>query len=167
MNAGGERETSVAALRTLFMEAFRLSETRFDVWLKSLNLAINKVGGERVFTSQQRQLTITHWVMLTMVISSWMEEHDPLSVSSDAVNFSNAVVSLKDLFALLAGRYTPATVQKNLIELKRVGLLDQRGRGEKSTIHINMQAVVAVRETALEWIRAHEQLGQKLKGLTS
>jgi hypothetical protein len=68
---------------------------------------------------------------------------------------------------LLDGRYTSSTVQKNLIELKRLRLLDQRGRGEKSTIHINMQAIVAVRDTALEWIRAHEELGRNFKRLTS
>lgn len=167
MNASGERTGSAAVLRSLFIEAFRLGETRFDVWLRHLNAAINNVGGERVFTSNERQLTITHWVMLTTVMSAWMEDNNPLLVTAEALDLSDAAMSLKDLFVLLDGRYTSSTVQKNLIELKRLRLLDQRGRGEKSTIHINMQAIVAVRDTALEWIRAHEELGRNFKRLTS
>ncbi len=161
----GEEIPDPAALRALFMETFHLSETRFDVWLRHLNAAINAVGAERIFASQERQAAVTHWVMLTTVLSTWMEHDNILEVPTDSLDFSDPVLSLKELFEALAARYTAATVQKNLIELKRIRMLDQRGRGEKSTIHLNFQAVIAVRDTALEWIRTHEDLGRRLQSL--
>jgi hypothetical protein len=167
MNVSGEENSSSAALRALFIETFRLSETRFDVWLRYFNAAIAAVGGERIFASHERQAAVTHWVMLTAVLNVWMEDHNILDLSPGAVDFSEPVLSLKQLFEALADRYTTATAQKNLIELKRIGMLDQRGRGEKSTIHLNFQAIVAVRDTALEWIRTHEDLGRRLQNLTT
>lgn len=167
MNVSSEEKPNPAALRALFIETFRLGETRFDVWLRHLNAGISAAGRERIFTSQERQAAVTHWVMLTTVLNVWMEHHNILEVSADTAVFSGPVLSLKELFGAVADRYTTATAQKNLIELKRIGMLDQRGRGENSTIHLNFQAVVAVRDTALEWIRTHEELGGRLQKLTS
>jgi hypothetical protein len=56
-------------------------------------------------------------------------------------------------------------VRKNFIELKHLGLVEQQGRGDRATVHLHAQAIIAIRETVLEWIRAHAALAKRLSAV--
>ena len=152
-------------IRSVFREAFALAESRREVWLRHLNQAIARAGGARVLTAQEAGLAETYWRMLTLLADAWMADQNPFELPEDAEGFSEALMTQGALFAALAHRYTQKTAHKHLIELKHLGLIEQRGRGTESTLHLHGQAVVAVRETVVEWIHAHALLAEKLAEL--
>jgi len=110
----------------------------------------------------ESQLANTHWTMLTGIMAAWMKSQNPLALTSDADGFSDAVMTLAALHAALSERYSPTTVRKNFIELKHLGLVEQQGRGDRATVHLHSQAIIAIRETVLEWITAHAALAERL-----
>ncbi len=152
-------------IRALFIDAFRLRETYSDVWLRHFNAAIQTVGGTRVFAAHEAQLANTHWTMLTGIMIAWMETQNPLALAREGDGFSDAVMTLSALHAALSERYSPTTVRKNFIELKHLGLVEQQGRGDRATVHLHAKAIIAIRETVLEWIRAHAALAERLSNL--
>jgi len=152
-------------MRAVFRDAFHLAETRREVWLRHLNAAIAKAGGQRVFTAQDGWLAETYWLLLTLLADEWMKTQDPFALPDEASAFSEALMSQSVFFAALKDRYTQKTAHKNLIELKHLGLIEQQGRGGGSTLHLHAQAMIAVRNTVVEWIEAHEALARRLTGL--
>jgi hypothetical protein len=151
-------------IRAVFREAFHLAETRREVWLRHLNAAIATAGARRVFTAQDSGLAETYWLLLTLLADQWMKTQDPFTLPDEAGAFSEALMTQSAFFAALKGRYTQKTAHKNLIELKHLGLIEQQGRGSGSTLHLHAQAMIAVRDTVLEWVEAHEALAQRLTG---
>jgi len=154
-------------IRAVFRDAFDLAETRREVWLRRLNAAIAKAGGTRVFTAQDSGLAETYWLMLTLLADEWMKTQDPFALSDETSAFSAALMTQSVFFTALKHRYTQKTAHKNLIELKHLGLIEQQGRGGGSTLHLHAQALIAVRETVLEWIDSHEDLARRLTGWRS
>jgi len=152
-------------IRAVFREAFHLAETRREVWLRHLNAAIARAGGRRVFTAQDSGLAETYWLLFTLLADEWMKMQDPFALPDEAGAFSEALMTQSAFFAALKDRYTQKTAHKNLIELKHLGLIEQQGRGGGSTLHLHAQALVAVRNTVVEWIEAHEALARRLSKL--
>jgi len=156
--------SEVEEIRGIFREAFQLAETRREVWLRRLNQAITKAGGARQLAAQDAGLAETYWRMLTLLADEWMKAHNPFDLSEDADAFSEGLITLNGFFEALQHRYTQKTAHKHLIELKHLGLIEQRGRGAASTLHLHGQALIAVRDTVLEWVDTHEALGRRLAG---
>ena len=148
-------------VRGVFLRAFELGETHFDVWLRHFNDAIFITGGHRSFAAHEHQIAMTHWAMLTIGMSAWLDKHELLTLTKKD-DYTDALMTLGELQAALSKRYSLTTIRKNLIELKHLRLIEQRGRGENSTIHLHVQALIAVRNTVLEWIGSYADLKKQL-----